>query len=450
MSYVIMNRICEGKIKMKTCKIYKKCGGCQYQGVEYCEQLRKKRAFAARLLGRYGKVSPIIGMTIDDNRTGGASVCAPDKTGDNTHLPEAAYYRNKVHHVLSLDRRRNIISGSYEEGTHRVVPTDECMLEDRDCQQIIGTIRELAGSFKLKIYDEDTRYGLLRHVLLRKGFQTGQIMVVLVAASAIIPSKNNFVKALLKEHPEITTIVLNVNDRSDSMVLGRKNIVLYGSGYIEDMLCRMRFRISPDAFYQINPVQTEKLYRAAIEMAELQGGESIIDAYCGIGTIGLSAIGIMREAFAANVTEANDSPADASTANASAASTKMELKLTGIELNPNAVKNAIANARLNKVTGARFYAGDAGEYMDRMVSAGQRADVVFMDPPRAGSDKKFLNSLIKLAPPKIVYISCNPETLARDLASLTARGYKVNKIQPVDMFPYTAHVECVVSLSRES
>ncbi len=410
---------------MKVCKVYKKCGGCQYQGVEYCEQLRKKQAFAAKLLGKYGKVSPIIGMTEEDEQTSEISECGSDKTrGIQLHLPEAAYYRNKVHHVLSLDKQKNIISGSYEEGTHKVVPTDECMLEDRDCQRIIGTICRLAASFKLKIYNEDTRYGLLRHVLIRKGFKTGQIMVVLVAASAIIPSKNNFVKALRREHPEITTIILNVNNRGDSMVLGNKNILLYGTGYIEDVLCGMRFRISSDAFYQINPIQTEKLYKAAIDMAELQGTESIIDAYCGIGTIGLSAIGLARE--------------------------KKDLKLTGIELNSNAVKDAISNARLNKVTNARFYAGDAGEYMERLASAGQRADVVFMDPPRAGSDKKFLNSLIKLAPTKIVYISCNPETQARDLASLTARGYKVKKIQPVDMFPYTSHVETVVLMSRIS
>ena len=438
---------------MKICKAYKKCGGCRYQGVEYCEQLKKKQAFAAKLLGKYGKISPIIGMTADDKRTSGVSASASDKAGGNLHLPETAYYRNKVHHVLSLDRQRNIISGSYEEGTHRVVPTDECMLEDRDCQKIIRTIRRLAGSFKLKIYNEDTHYGLLRHVLIRKGFNTGQIMVVLVAASAIIPSKNNFVKALLKEHPEITTIILNVNNRSDSMVLGTKNIILYGTGYIEDVLCGMRFRISPDAFYQINPIQTEKLYRTAIDMAELQGDESIIDAYCGIGTIGLSAIGIMREKSAANVSEEDDASIKASTIsgaghNMTAVGKKSELQLTGIELNSNAVKDAISNARLNKVANARFYAGDAGEYMEKLASAGRQTDVVFMDPPRAGSDKKFLNSLIKLAPSRIVYISCNPETQARDLASLTSRGYKVKKIQPVDMFPYTSHTEVCVSLVR--
>lgn len=438
---------------MKICKVYKKCGGCQYQGVEYCEQLRKKQAFAVKLLGKYGKVSPIIGMTADDKRTSGAADCASGKAGGNLHLPEAAYYRNKVHHVLSLDRQKNIISGSYEEGTHRVVTTDECMLEDQECQKIIRTICRLAGSFKLKIYNEDTHYGLLRHVLIRRGFNTGQIMVVLVAASAIIPSKNNFVKALLKEHPEITTIILNVNNRSDSMVLGTKNIILYGTGYIEDVLCGMRFRISPDAFYQINPIQTEKLYRAAIDMAKLQGDEDIIDAYCGIGTIGLSAIGIMRERSAANAAEEDDAAINTSVISGidhdmTAAGKKSELQLTGIELNSNAVKDAIANARLNKAANARFYAGDAGEYMSRMASAGRRADVVFMDPPRAGSDKKFLNSLVKLAPSRIVYISCNPVTQARDLAFLTARGYKVKKIQPVDMFPYTSHAECVVLLSR--
>ena len=380
--------------KVTKCSVSKKCGSCQYQGVPYKEQLAAKQKRMKKLLGKFANVKPIIGM--DD----------------------PFYYRNKVHAVFDRDKKGNIICGTYEAKTHKVVPIEECMIEDKISQEIIRTIRDMLKSFRIKTYDEDTGYGLLRHVLVRRGFSTDEIMVVLVIGSPIFPSKNNFVKALRKKYPQITTVVLNVNDKKTSMVLGERDIVIYGKGYIRDTLCGCTFRISPQSFYQVNPVQTEILYKTAIEYAGLGRKETVIDAYCGIGTIGLVAA-------------------------------KRAKNVIGVELNPDAVRDARINAKENKITNARFYQGDAGEFMENMAENGEHADVVFMDPPRAGSDRKFLDSLIKMSPKKVVYVSCNPETLARDLAYLTQNSpYKAQKIQPVDMFPHTAHIETVVLLSK--
>ena len=251
--------------RINKCPVSDKCGGCQYIDLSYDRQLKEKQRGVEKLLKPYGRVEQIIGME------------------------EPAHYRNKVHAVFDFQKGRGIVSGTYQEGTHRVVPVEECLLEDQRADAIIASIRQLAKSFKLKAYDEDTGYGLLRHVLIRVGHTTGQIMVVLVLGSPILPSKKNFVNALCKLHPEITTILLNVNNKRTSMVLGEKEQVLYGRGYIEDVLCGRRFRISSKSFYQVNAVQTEKLYGRALEYAALTGKETVIDAYCGIGTIGLAA-----------------------------------------------------------------------------------------------------------------------------------------------------------------
>ena len=380
--------------KVTKCSVSKKCGSCQYQGVPYKEQLAAKQKRMKKLLGKFANVKPIIGM--DD----------------------PFYYRNKVHAVFDRDKKGNIICGTYEAKTHKVVPIEECMIEDRISQEIIRTIRDMLKSFRIKTYDEDTGYGLLRHVLVRRGFSTDEIMVVLVIGSPIFPSKNNFVKALRKKYPQITTVVLNVNDKKTSMVLGERDIVIYGKGYIRDTLCGCTFRISPQSFYQVNPVQTEILYKTAIEYAGLGRKETVIDAYCGIGTIGLVAA-------------------------------KRAKNVIGVELNPDAVRDARINAKENKITNARFYQGDAGEFMENMAENGEHADVVFMDPPRTGSDKKFMFSVIKLNPSRIVYISCGPETLARDLEYLTKHGYDVRKIQPVDMFSFTDHCENICLLTKK-
>ena len=380
--------------KIKKCSVSKKCGSCQYQGIPYKEQLMTKQKKMKKLLGKFGNIKPIIGM--DD----------------------PFYYRNKVHAVFDRDKKGNIICGTYEAKTHKVVPVEECMIEDKVSQEIIRTIRDMLKSFKIKTYDEDTGYGLLRHVLVRRGFSTDEILVVLVVGSPIFPSKNNFVKALRKKYPQVTTVVLNVNDKKTSMVLGERDIVIYGKGYIRDTLCGCTFRISPQSFYQVNPVQTEILYKTAIEYAGLGRKETVIDAYCGIGTIGLVAA-------------------------------KRAKNVIGVELNPDAVRDARINAKENKITNARFYQGDAGEFMENMAENGEHADVVFMDPPRTGSDKKFMSSVIKLNPSRIVYISCGPETLARDLEYLTKHGYDVRKIQPVDMFSFTDHCENICLLTKK-
>ncbi len=373
------------------CRAFGECGGCQMLDMLYEQQLKVKEQETAKLLKPYVKLEGIIGM----------------------ENPE--HYRNKVNAAFTHDRQGKPLSGVYKEGTHYIIPIEECILENKKADEIIGSIRELLPSFKIKTYDEDTGYGLLRHVMVRVGHTTGQIMVVLVLSSPILPSKNNFVKALLKRHPDITTVVINVNDRKTSMVLGDKEQVIYGKGYIEDVLCGVTFKISPKSFYQVNSVQTEKLYRKAIEYAGLTGTETVLDAYCGIGTIGM----IVSE-------------------NAK--------KVIGVELNKDAVKDAIVNAKRNKINNIEFYQKDAGEFMVQLAAQGEQIDTVFMDPPRAGSDEVFLNSLVTLKPEKVVYVSCNPETLARDLGYLVKKGYKVVKGVCCDMFPFTSHVECVIMM----
>ena len=379
----------------KNCPVNKKCGGCQYLSKSYKEQLKIKQTKVQTLLKDFGKVRPILGME------------------------DPYHYRNKVHAVFHRDRKGNVICGTYEAGTHRVVPVEDCLIEDEKSQEIIRSIRDLLKSFKIKTYNEDTGYGLLRHVLVRRGFSSGEILVVLVLSSPIMPSKNNFVKALRKVHPEITTVVMNVNNKHTSMILGDRQQVLYGPGYIKDQLCGCSFRISPKSFYQVNPKQTELLYNTAISFANLTGKETIIDAYCGIGTIGLAAA-------------------------------KKAKKVIGIELNPDAVKDARINAKENHYKNAEYILGDAGKVMVEMAKNGQQVDVVFMDPPRAGSDHTFMDSVAKLGPKRVVYISCNPETLARDLKYFKKKGYEAQKIQPVDMFCWCDHLETVCLLSNRT
>ena len=293
------------------------------------------------------------------------------------------------------------------------------MLEDEGADEIIGTIRQLLVSFKLTVYNEKTGTGFLRHVLVRKSYADKTYMVVLVTGETRFPGKNNFIKALTEKHPQIVTVMQNINAAFGSMVLGDRNILLFGSGRLEDEICGCRFAISPTAFYQINPPQAEKLYNKAIEFAGLTGNETVIDAYCGTGTIGLIA------------------------ASWGAGS------VTGIELNPSAVEDAKVNAKLNNITNASFVCADASAELKRMAKEGSSADVVFLDPPRSGSDERFLASVIKLSPKTVIYISCNPETLARDLRYLTRMGpYRMVGAQPVDMFPQTGHVETCALLVR--
>lgn len=381
------------KRKLSVCPHQKTCGGCDYPNIPYKEQLSAKEDYVRKCLLGLCKVDPIIGM---ENPT---------------------HYRNKVTAEFAHKKDGAIISGRYRERSHQVIPVENCLIEDEIADSIILEIRDLLKSFKIKVYSEVSGYGLLRHVLIRRGFVSGEVMVVLVLTSPILPSKNNFVKALRKVHPEISTVIINVNDKPTSMVLGERNITLYGKGYIQDQLCGLTFRISPSSFYQVNPVQTEILYQKALELASLTGKERVLDAYCGIGTIGMTA------AAGAN-------------------------EVIGIELNKAAIKDAVINARQNKIKNITFYQGDAGKFMQDLARESEKIDLVFMDPPRSGSDDAFLMSLVKLKPERVIYISCNPETLARDLKYLTKHGYHVVKAVPVDMFAYTAHLETIVSLQR--
>ena len=376
------------------CPVAAKCGGCQLTRLSYAEQLQWKQQRVAELLYGICEVRPILGM--DD----------------------PFHYRNKVHAVLAVDKAGKPISGVYAMGTHRVVPVRHCLIEDRRADRIIQTIVAMLPAYKLRIYNEYTHRGFLRHILIRTGHVTGQIMVVLVATSLEFPGKKAFVQELIQRHPEITTVVLNCNQRETSMVLGTKEITLYGEGYMEDELCGKRFRISPQSFYQVNAKQCEVLYRTAIDAAQLTGAETLLDAYCGTGTIGLCASDGCKQ-------------------------------LIGVELNADAIRDAKENARRNGVENARFLCDDAGRFMQKLAKEGNAPDVVMMDPPRAGSDQKFLQSLLMLKPKRVVYVSCNPETLARDLRVLVDGGYRAEWATPVDMFPGTEHVETVVLLSHK-
>lgn len=387
------NKRTEKKNDSKVCSISAKCGGCQGQKQSYAKTIETKQKNLNTLFKKYGKVEPIIGM-------------------ENPY-----HYRNKVHGVVSRDRRGNVFTGVYKEGTHYVVPVEECLIEDKKADEIMQTICKLLKSFKIKVFDEDTGYGLVRHLLIRTGHKSGEIMVTIVTVSPVFPSKNNFVKALRDIHPEITTVVLNHNDRRTSMVLGDKEQVLYGKGYIEDTLCEKVFRISSRSFYQVNSVQTEILYKTAIDWAGLTGKETVIDAYCGIGTIGLIA------------------------------SDKAK-KVIAVESNKDAVKDAIVNKKLNNVNNIEFYTQDASPFMTKLAAQDVKVDVLFMDPPRSGSTEEFMDAVKVLKPAKVVYISCNPETLARDLEYLTKGGmYKVKRMQGVDLFPWTNHCEMICLLT---
>lgn len=374
------------------CSVSGECGGCCYMGMVYEDTLEIKKKRVNELF---------------------AGLCHVDKVNGMYH---PVHYRNKIHAVVGTGRGGAVITGCYREGTHDVVPVNDCMIHDSECDRIIQVIRELMKMFKYKPYDEDAGKGFLRHILIRKGFSTGEIMVVLVTPDMTFPSKKAFVAELLSRCPSITTIVQNVNGARTSIVLGKRNVVLYGNGYIEDVLCRNRFRISTDSFYQINPAQTEKLYKAAIRAAGIDKSMLVLDAYCGIGTIGITAASSCREVI-------------------------------GVELNANAVADAKINAGLNKVKNIRFVCQDAGRFMvenaDRL-----KVDVVFMDPPRSGSDDAFLSSVLKLNPKKIVYISCEPATQVRDVRVLMDGGYSITGMETFDMFPCTDNIENIVALSK--
>jgi len=376
------------------CPVSGKCGRCQWIKMPYKEQLKQKEKWVRELLKPYCKMEAIIGME------------------------EPAHYRHKVQAVFGEDRRHQIISGIYKEETHTIVPMDSCLIENQKADAIIVSIRELAKSFKIRPYNEDTGYGLLRHVLVRVGYATGEIMVVLVLASPVMPSKNNFVKALRKLHPEVSAIVVNVNPRGSGKVLGDREQVIFGKGYIEDVMYGKTFRIFPRSFYRVNPAQAEKLYKKALEYAGLSGKEVVLDAYCGSGTIGIIAASYAKQVI-------------------------------GVDIRGDAIRDARENARINGIKNIWFHHNDAGELMSEMGKQNEKADVIFMEPPGNGSSEAFLSAAARLCPSKVIYISCNPQTLVRDIISLQKKGYQAVRGAACDMLAFTKNAEICVELRRK-
>lgn len=398
-----VKRICDqssNRVK-PICGIYNKCGGCSLLHINYLEQLNMKTYLVENLFfetfNKYFKVNPTLGM-------------------DNP-----SHYRNKNQIVFKNIKggKSRIASGFYESKSHNIVEFDTCYVQDEISDKIVGIIKELMIKMHYNAFDEDRGTGLIRHVLIKRSEATKEVMVVIVTGSEIFPGCQNFVKALTSRCKDITTIIQNVNGRKTSAVLGDKEKIIYGKGFITDILLGKKFKISAKSFYQINSKQCAVLYSKALELANLSKTDILFDAYCGVGTIGLIA------------------------------SDKVS-KVIGVELVKDAVSDAIQNAKMNNIKNIHFFCDDASNFMKNMAAKKEKVDVLIMDPPRKGSDERFLNATLKLAPKKIIYISCDPRTQVIDLKHLLSNGYQITAIQPVDMFPHTSHVETVVLLSHKS
>ena len=374
------------------CKVCTSCGGCQYQQIDYKTQLEYKTKRVKEALSRIGgiktNVLPCIGM--DD----------------------PYYYRNKIQMPYGKDRKGNVVYGFFKENSHEIIPVKECAIEDKRAAPILWDIKELVKEMKIPVYNEDSGKGILRYVLIRTSYHYPELMVVLVTSTMNFPGQRNFINELTKRHPEITTIVENVNSRHTNVILGPQEKVLFGPGFIKDDILGLSFEISASSFFQVNPVQVEKLYKTALNLIKTEQKPVILDAYSGVGTIGLIAA-------------------------------RNAKKVISVELNKDASRNAVMNAKRNNVDNIEFYCDDAGHFINNMEGD---LDIVIMDPPRKGSDEKFLSTLLNKKPKQIIYVSCDPETLARDLKYLSSL-YQVDYVQPVDMFPMTAHVETVVNLT---
>ena len=385
--YVVSN----DRIQPK-CKVCTACGGCQYQQISYKTQLEFKTKRVKEALHRIGGVKCSIPLCIG--------------------MDDPYYYRNKIQMPYSKDRRGNVVYGFFKENSHEIIPVKECMIEDKRASSILWDIKELLKKMNIPIYQEDNGKGILRYVLIRTSYHYDELMVVLVTSMMNFPGKRNFVEALTKLHPEITTVVENVNKRHTNVILGVEEKVLYGPGFIKDKILDLDFEISPSSFFQVNPVQVEILYKKALKLIDFNKKLVVLDAYAGVGTIGLIAA-------------------------------RNAKKVISVEINKDAHRNAKENAKRNNVKNIEFYQDDASRFIDNYDG---ELDVVIMDPPRKGSDEVFLSSLIRRGIKQIVYISCDPETLARDIKYLSTH-YMVDYVQPVDMFPMTSHVETICALS---
>ena len=377
------------------CKICKECGGCVLQHMSYKAQLDFKKNHVRDCLAKIGHINA--------------------EVNDTLGMKNPYEYRNKTQ-VPFAEKKGKIKYGFYKEDSHDIIQFSHCLIQTNLADEILAFIKDLMAKYKIAPYNEDKRMGIIRHVLVRVGVHTNQAMIVLVTNQADFHNRKAFVKELLKKFPNVKTIVQNINSRDTNVILGEKEFVLFGKGYIEDTILGVKFRISPKSFYQVNPTQTEVLYSKAIELAKLSKTDVVLDAYCGIGTIGLIA-------------------------------SKHVKHVVGVEIVKQAIIDAKNNAKLNNIENASFVCGDASQFIVDLAKVNEKMDVVFLDPPRKGLDEPLIESLLKLEPAKIVYISCNPSTLARDLASFKDK-YEIKQVQPVDMFPHKYHVETVVCLEK--
>ncbi len=380
------------------CPIYKECGGCNLQHLSYFGQLKIKTDLVKETLKRIGKID----------------VDVHDCIG----MENSWKYRNKTQVPFGLNDNQ-VIAGFYKENTHDIIDMMECQIQDKTTDDIINYMKIISMKYDLTPYNEEYHTGNLRHVIVRKGYVTNEYMVTLVTKEKKINNKELIINELITKFPMIKSIVHNINPDKTNTIMGEKQEILYGEEYIYDYIGDVKFAISSRSFYQINPLQTKKLYDKVLEYANLSGKEIIIDAYCGIGTIGLY---LSKKAKA----------------------------LYGVEIVPDAVKDAKLNARLNNFTNAHYEVGKAEEVIKKWQEENINADLIVVDPPRKGCDKKLLDTIIEMKIPRIIYVSCDPATLARDLNILSDNNYNILEVQPVDMFPHTMHVECVVLMCASS
>lgn len=386
------------RVERKCSKELKECGGCQIQELDYKEQLNLKTNEVKQVISRIGKLDDVV----IHNALG---------------MEEPFRYRNKAQFPIQKVDGVPVI-GFYKKKSHDIIPTNQCIIQHDVNDKIIKIIKTYIRAYKVSIYDEKTHTGVLRHLVTKVGFTTKEVMVVLVANGRKLPYLNELASVLKENIPGFKTLVVNVNREKTNVILGNENRVIYGDGKINDNIGDLVFEISPLSFFQVNPVQTEVLYNKALEYANLGENDTVFDIYCGIGTISL---------FLAQKAK----------------------KVYGIEIVEEAIKDAKINANINNLDNVEFYVGKAEEVVPKMYKQGKRANVVVVDPPRKGCDEKVLDTIISMQPDRVVYVSCNPSTLARDLNYLDERGYKCLEVQPVDMFPHSVHVECVVLIEKE-
>jgi 23S rRNA (uracil1939-C5)-methyltransferase len=380
------------------CEIYKRCGGCALQHMDYKAQLEFKRRTVIDALQRIGKLSGI-------------------EVLDTIGMETPYNYRNKAQYPVA-GVKDGIISGFYAKRSHEVIGSSLCPIQHPVSDEARAVVISFIKDNNISVYDEATGKGLLRHIIVRRGFKTGETMVVLVVNGKTLPGADRLVKLLIREIPSIKSIILNINEKRTNVITGDKSITLYGESSITDYIGKYKFRISPASFFQVNPVQTEVLYEKVLEYATLSGKETVLDIYCGAGTISIYLSERARKVY-------------------------------GIEVFDEAVRDAKENAQINDVNNVEFIAGKAAEETNKLFTRGVSADVVILDPPRKGCGAELLDTVSKMQPQRVVYVSCNPSTLARDLAYLYEKGLEARQVQPVDMFPWTTHVETVVLMSRK-